>query len=300
MATHQFDAMRPTSEGLLADRLPVSSFADFYRTGPHAAFPQEHRQNETCDIQLFIVDQEPHNLTDSAFHGWILGLPLRASCLTKFNYGHGWRQIRRHGGDALLVPPRTEVNYAIHGPTRLLVLTWTETVWRALADDVLETPEALSPLFERYFRSTQLETLCKSIWSDLARNDAPSRLLLSSAATQLAGMLLRCAKSPILHQKSRRADIRRALAFIHDNLTKDISLTEIAAASGLSTFHFSREFRIQTGHAPISYVRAKRLEVAVSLMRQSGHDMEEIARRSGFATVRRLRDAMSKKSSDGG
>lgn len=276
----------------------VSSFAEFYRTGPHSAFPQEHRQNAARDIQLFIVDQEPHDLTDAAFQGWILGLPLRASCLTKFDFGNGWHQARRGRGDALLVPPNTQVKYSISGPTRLLVVTWTKSAWSAIAHDVFDDPEALSPLFERYFQNTQLEVLCKSIWSEMARNDDPSMLMLSSAAAQLAGTLLRCANSPALSKKSRRADIRRAIAFIQDNLTHDISLTEIAAASGLSAFHFSREFRIQTGFSPINYVQYKRLELAETLIRQTSYQLDEIASRSGFVTARRLRDAMKRKSSN--
>lgn len=298
MAAHMAEhtAVATREEAGVAANPSVTSFAEFYRSGAHAPFPQEHRQNQTRDLQLFTVDQGPHDLADAAYRGWILGLALRASCQTRFDYGHGWRQARRGGGDALLVPPNTEVRYAISGPTRLLVVTWAEAVWRELDPELFETPDVLSPLFERYFRSTQLEALCKGIWLDLARNDQASRLLLSSAPAQLAGTLLRCANSPVLRQRHRRADIRRALAYIQDNLATDMSLADIARAAGLSAFHFSREFHIQTGQAPISYVRAKRLELAEAMMTRPNADMHDIARRSGFGTLRRLRDAMKRKS----
>lgn len=287
-SSHQIDDV-PARESQV-----VNSFAEFYRAGQHSTFRQEHRKSQDGDIEAFTADQEAHSLTDAAYEGWILGLPLRASCLTKFDYGNGWRQKRRGRGDALLVPPRTEVRYAISGPTRLLVLTWSNKAWRELDEELLSDPDILSPLFERYFRSTQLEALCKNIWADLARHDDASRLLLSSAHAQMAGMLLRCANSPALRQTSRRADIRKAVAFIHDNLTRDISLGDIAEASGLSVFHFSREFRIQIGHSPIHFVTTKRVELARQLMQNSRSNMAEVARQSGFRTPRRLRDALNR------
>src|SRR6202000_1449252 len=58
------------------------------------------------------------------------------------------------------------------------------------------------------------------------------------------------------------AAVRRAIAYIEDNPDRSISLRELAAASGLSRFHFSRLFKRQLGVSPARYVESARIEQA--------------------------------------
>lgn len=86
------------------------------------------------------------------------------------------------------------------------------------------------------------------------------RAMTDLIALELAIELVRShsnlsAKSPREHP---RALVGRRLAcvedFIEAHLDGDISLSEMAAAAGMSTFHFAREFKRATGRTPFHYL----------------------------------------------
>eukprot|EP01036_Dinobryon_divergens_P060525 gene60525-80715_t len=136
-----------TTHAIASPGRPRRSFADFYRSSAYSQFPQEHRTHLWSQFHGFVVDQQPHDFTDIASTDWVLGLPLKASCPTRFDYGEGWKQRPRSRGDFLLVPPGTEVRYEIAGPTRLLVLTWSGGLLTDLDDELFAHEEAaLRPL----------------------------------------------------------------------------------------------------------------------------------------------------------
>lgn len=89
------------------------------------------------------------------------------------------------------------------------------------------------------------------------------------------------------------AAVRRAIAYIADNPDRAISLHELAAASGLSRFHFSRLFKRQTGVSPAKYVERVRIEQAKALIVGARMSLADVALAVGFADqshfVRRFR-----------
>lgn len=269
------------------------SFAEFYRSSAYARFPQEHRSHPWSGFKAFVVDQKPHDFTDVASSDWVLGLPLRAACPTRFDYGDGWRQRKRGRGDFLLVPPGTEVRYEIAGPTRLLVLTWAGGMLTDLDDELFGDEEAaLRPLIGCYFKNNVVEAVCRTLWIEMARHDAASRLFLDSAMSQLAGSLLRCAARQTEKTTYRRVEIRRVLAYIEGNLERDLSLKELSAVAGLSLFHFVREFHAQIGESPYRFVQRRRAERSLRLLARKDMPAEEIARQSGFSSLRAMRSHM--------
>ncbi|AMJ59645.1 hypothetical protein AXW83_04400 [Bosea sp. PAMC 26642] len=279
-----------TTHAIASPGRPRRSFADFYRSSGYSQFPQEHRTHVWSQLHGFVVSQQPHDFTDIASTDWVLGLPLKAACPTRFNYGDGWKQRPRSRGDFLLVPPGTEVRYEIAGPTRLMVLTWSGGLLTDLDDELFANEEAaLRPLIGHYFKNNVLEAACRSLWIELARTDDASRLFLDSAVTHLAGSLLRCAARHRERSTYRRIEVRRVLAYIEDNLETDLSLTELSALAGLSLFHFAREFQAQVGVSPYRFIQQRRTQRCLRLMETKDLPIEEIARRSGFASIRSMR-----------
>ena len=78
--------------------------------------------------------------------------------------------------------------------------------------------------------------------------------------------------------------LRRALDFIEANLAQHISVSDIAAASGISRFHFSRAFQRATGKSPYAYLLERRIATAKSLLLRSGLALAEIGARCGFSS----------------
>lgn len=78
------------------------------------------------------------------------------------------------------------------------------------------------------------------------------------------------------------SSIRRAVVMIDDMPAEYLTLSDLAAASGLSRFQLLRGFARQTGLTPHAYQMQKRLDLARRLIRQ-GHALVDAAAASGFA-----------------
>jgi len=74
----------------------------------------------------------------------------------------------------------------------------------------------------------------------------------------------------------------KALAFIESHLSEPIGVEQIAAASGLSAFHFCRMFRRVMGETVMSYVRRRRLSEAAVRLRDEDIRLIELALDAGF------------------
>lgn len=81
------------------------------------------------------------------------------------------------------------------------------------------------------------------------------------------------------------AAVLRAVALMRRRLTEPLTLGEIAAAAGLSPFHFARQFKAATGHPPHEYLVRLRVDRAQELLRTHGRrwTMAAIAQESGFS-----------------
>ncbi|WP_192800940.1 AraC family transcriptional regulator [Brucella tritici] len=77
------------------------------------------------------------------------------------------------------------------------------------------------------------------------------------------------------------APIQKALDYIMANLTRRLSIKEIAVQAGLSEFHFMRLFKLHTNMTVHQYVTHQRLEAAKPLLAQ-GASSASVAASVGF------------------
>nr|WP_203950146.1 helix-turn-helix domain-containing protein [Microbispora rosea] len=80
------------------------------------------------------------------------------------------------------------------------------------------------------------------------------------------------------------------LAWIEDNLGRDITLAELAARSGMSERTFSRRFRQQTGTTPLQWLLRARVRRAQYLLENTDHGIERIAAQAGFGSPTAFRE----------
>ena len=90
-----------------------------------------------------------------------------------------------------------------------------------------------------------------------------------------------------------RRDIERdrmaaVLEYISAHLHAPISLMDLAAIADVSVFHFAHAFRRRMGMPPHQYVLRKRIELAISLMRDPEESIVDIALRCGFSSQSHL------------
>lgn len=78
--------------------------------------------------------------------------------------------------------------------------------------------------------------------------------------------------------------MRRAAEYIGANLAENPELVDIAAAVGMSPYHFARLFKQAMGITPHQYVIAQRITSAQQLLMTSDLPLVEVGLRVGFNT----------------
>ena len=76
--------------------------------------------------------------------------------------------------------------------------------------------------------------------------------------------------------------VRRALAYMRENLSRKISLTELADYVGLSAAHLSRLIKKDTGKSFIDVLNQIRLVTAVQLLREGRYKVYEVSNMVGI------------------
>jgi AraC-like DNA-binding protein len=79
-----------------------------------------------------------------------------------------------------------------------------------------------------------------------------------------------------------RYKFRRAVEFIETHIDQVIHLEQLAAAAGVSPFHFHRQFKRSTGLTPRQYIVQRRIECAKTLLSQTQLTLVEVAAQVGF------------------
>lgn len=111
-----------------------------------------------------------------------------------------------------------------------------------------------------------------------------AELMRGTVLTQLMVQLNRIMQRDTSRESSSfeyNEKIASALSYINENLTKQLSVDELAAMSYLSRYHFMRLFKSQTGCTVHNYIRQKRLVLAARLIRE-GMSASNAAAECGF------------------
>ena len=95
--------------------------------------------------------------------------------------------------------------------------------------------------------------------------------------------------SALLAIDAKTDRIQDALQYARRNLSKPLSVGELAQAACLSPRQFSRVFRLETGLSPAKAVENLRLESARFMLEQGRLPVETIARTNGFRDRERMR-----------
>jgi transcriptional regulator GlxA family with amidase domain len=97
--------------------------------------------------------------------------------------------------------------------------------------------------------------------------------------------------STLLELTPKSDRIQTALSYARDNLHKPLTVPDLAEAAHLSPRQFSRAFHAETGQSPAKAIENLRVEAARSLMEQSRHPIDVVARQTGFSDRDQMRRA---------
>lgn len=107
------------------------------------------------------------------------------------------------------------------------------------------------------------------------------------------GVLLRLADRPPARHAARVAPdhIRAAMSYIESRLPEPLTVSEVAAAAGISANHLARVFAAETEETVVSYIRRRRIDHARRLLTSSTIPIGAIAASVGFSDLQAFNKA---------
>ena len=123
-----------------------------------------------------------------------------------------------------------------------------------------------------------------------------AQLLRGTMLVQLLVLINRIALSDNSREKNTSESggkIAPALSYINENLTRELSIDDMAAMCYMSRYYFMRLFKTQTGCTVHNYIRQKRLVLAARLIRE-GMSASAAAAECGFSDSSAFHRAFTK------
>lgn len=99
-------------------------------------------------------------------------------------------------------------------------------------------------------------------------------------------MLTLCACFQRSARQTENIHVQKAVAYIHDNLGKEISLGEIADYVGINTSYLIRVFKAEMEVTPLQYLTALRMERAKELLLDPALTIKQISEQLGYNDIR--------------
>lgn len=193
-----------------------------------------------------------------------------------------------NAGHLSLIPPDAETHWIFDEPGDVALVFLNKGLFRrALEEGADRDPRSVQIAPRFVIRDLLLERIAHHLLKEISEPGAASRLVTEELGQELAGHLI-LAHSNVDAQRTTRPytmaphRLRRAEDFILSNLEGDVSLTDIAAAAGMSLFHFAKAFKRATGRTPHQYLTAQRLLHARALLHDVSLSIGEIARSVGL------------------
>ncbi|WP_066633899.1 helix-turn-helix domain-containing protein [Desulfolucanica intricata] len=122
---------------------------------------------------------------------------------------------------------------------------------------------------------------------ELTNRQAGYTFITDSLSTQIAVNLLRQLKTNMPQpgkekHYTERDNINRIIDYFMEYYTQEYSLDEVAKIANLSTYHFMRAFKTETGKTPYNYLLDIKIQKALELLKQKKRTITDICYLCGF------------------
>lgn len=94
--------------------------------------------------------------------------------------------------------------------------------------------------------------------------------------------------SPVAGRYPPRLDVQAIVAYVEDNLGRNLGLVDMAQIAGYSPDHFTRLFKRAFLLSPYQYILRRRVERAKALLRDPRRSIVDVALASGFSSQAHL------------
>src|SRR5712672_62777 len=253
---------------------PMFDAAPIGPLSPSSSLLVERRDHEPTNWQShFLEDQFLHLFMKPA----VIGNSLRDAAIAKIPVAPGqivfcprkeWHNIRWDERISVL---------SIRIPDSALM----EAARERLADRSLDiVPRQL-------VTDDRLTHLLFALDAERARGYSAGKLFVDGIETALANILLTSFNTFALRSIPGKGSmaprvLRRVIEFMHANMDKQIGLKDLAHCAGLSSSHFSFQFRASTNQSPHRYMLQLRVERSKDLLADSRLSVLDVGLEVGF------------------
>lgn len=253
---------------------------------PKPLFPPEDTAQHGSWTGLFV---EEHHLPPTAFpEGFsrkhLVAMHYRPATLSRFLDRLPRTKPMRHGS-LDIVPEGTPLGVCGYDETEFIMLALEPGFVHQIANQSGMSDSELGRHLG--IRDPQIEYIAFALKSELDAGCPSGRVYGDGLAVALAARLLGRYSVPVNTFHSCNAllsgyTLRRVTDYIEENLTKDLTLAEIADVARMSPHYFSRAFRKSTGIPPHRYVIDRRIEKAKTLLADNELPLVQVGLSVGF------------------
>lgn len=136
-----------------------------------------------------------------------------------------------------------------------------------------------------------LVSIASSARTHLTARSALSALFAECLAMTLVMHFLEKLVQPSLQRgaaSSRTDRVARSVSYIDNNVSKPITIRELASEASMSPYHFARSFKDVVGVPPHRYVIQRRIEHAKMLLQNTKLSIAQVAFECGFSSQSHL------------
>lgn len=190
-------------------------------------------------------------------------------------------------GDLEIIPPNLGGIWELKTTDTALVMGIKLSLLERVVEESGGDPLKLQVANRFQTRDAQIEYIGWALKSEMENYYPSGRLYLDALATGLAARIVRnhsslARPSRVLAAAMSGRKLKEVLAYIEDNLGRDLGLGEVADIAGLSVSHFKVLFRKAVGLPPHQYLIRRRVERAATQLRKGKMPIGQIALENGF------------------
>jgi AraC family transcriptional regulator len=194
-------------------------------------------------------------------------------------------------GDIDIIPPGTPSRWELGGTDTALILAVPQNLLALAAEESRADPGSIQIVNRFQIRDPQIERIGWALKAETEAGYPGGQIYFDSLAFGLSTALVKRHSSLMEAAAGEAArytygmpgrTLRRVLGYIEDNLSRDLSLKEIADVAGLSVSHCKTAFHKSVGSPIHQYVIQRRVERAKQLLAKEGLSIGEVAAAAGF------------------
>lgn len=214
--------------------------------------------------------------------GLTLGRPRRVEWWQDGRY----REKQFLPGEFCLNPVGSEVACRWSMPSEILLIGLAPDLLMQAAAELVD-PDRVALRQQPHRHDSQITHLLKTLAGEAHSPGLASHLYVDSLVNLLAVELIRrYSSATALSERPTGGlsiiQLRRVIDYLHSHLAEPVRLADLATLTGMSPFHFGRQFRRSAGLSPHRYLSVLRIERACGLLARSELSVLQVAEQVGL------------------